>query len=314
MSLTIIISAGRSNESTRLTLRKNLVDELAGRTGIAVATMPHLYDLTADGPGTRYLQSVPGDMVVLASLYPRAAYWVLDANGIKGRLGRTSFFDEEDAEAEPTGSAEGTAEMRDRKIWCLDTRPHEDARTLLEEIERIVAGSIGEPPDASGDGEATGVEKPVCVEETTQYRWYPVVNYGRCANCLECMNFCLFGVFGVDESGQLMVEQPDACRDGCPACSRVCPSQAIMFPHNNSPAVAGDHTAAAVEYNPGLVQLFGLGNPLDLAATERNRALQETGTVDGVSQEASGDTFPAGRPAAKDYLDELADDLDKMDL
>jgi ferredoxin len=58
------------------------------------------------------------------------------------------------------------------------------------------------------------------------------------------LNFCLFGVYGLDESQRLFVEQPDACRDGCPACSRICPSQAIMFPQHSDARIAGDgHTS-----------------------------------------------------------------------
>ena len=29
-------------------------------------------------------------------------------------------------------------------------------------------------------------------------RWYPVIDYSRCTNCMECIDFCLFGVYGVD--------------------------------------------------------------------------------------------------------------------
>jgi MinD superfamily P-loop ATPase len=45
---------------------------------------------------------------------------------------------------------------------------------------------------------------------------------------MECIDFCLFGVYGVDRGETILVEQPDNCRKGCPACSRVCPENAIM--------------------------------------------------------------------------------------
>ena len=37
----------------------------------------------------------------------------------------------------------------------------------------------------------------------------------------------------------ILVEQPDNCRKGCPACSRVCPENAIIFPQHKTPAIAG---------------------------------------------------------------------------
>ena len=57
---------------------------------------------------------------------------------------------------------------------------------------------------------------------------------------MECIDFCLFGVYGIDEQETILVEQPDNCRKGCPACSRVCPENAIIFPQHKTPVIAGD--------------------------------------------------------------------------
>ena len=70
-------------------------------------------------------------------------------------------------------------------------------------------------------------------------RWYPVIDYSRCTNCMECIDFCLFGVYGVDKLDRILVESQDNCKKGCPACSRVCPEQAIIFPEYKTPAIAG---------------------------------------------------------------------------
>ena len=32
--------------------------------------------------------------------------------------------------------------------------------------------------------------------------WFPVIDYDRCTNCMQCLSFCLFGVYGVDERQQ----------------------------------------------------------------------------------------------------------------
>ena len=80
--------------------------------------------------------------------------------------------------------------------------------------------------------------------ESPKPRWYPIIDPSRCTACLECVNYCLFGVYAIGEDSRPFVDQPDACRDGCPACSRVCPSQAIMFPLYEVRIIAGyDHEA-----------------------------------------------------------------------
>ena len=76
-------------------------------------------------------------------------------------------------------------------------------------------------------------------QEAPIRRWYPVIDYSRCTNCMECIDFCLFGVYGIDGRETILVEQPDNCSKGCPACSRVCPENAIIFPRHKTPAIAG---------------------------------------------------------------------------
>jgi NAD-dependent dihydropyrimidine dehydrogenase PreA subunit len=71
-------------------------------------------------------------------------------------------------------------------------------------------------------------------------RWYPVMDGDRCTQCHHCLQFCLFGVYDLDGEGRVTVANPDACKPGCPACSRICPQGAIIFPlFAREPAVAG---------------------------------------------------------------------------
>jgi Pyruvate/2-oxoacid:ferredoxin oxidoreductase delta subunit len=71
-------------------------------------------------------------------------------------------------------------------------------------------------------------------------RWYPVVDRARCVDCGHCLQFCLFGVFGTTEGGQVAALAEDSCKTGCPACGRVCPNGAIMFPlYARDGAIAG---------------------------------------------------------------------------
>ena len=70
--------------------------------------------------------------------------------------------------------------------------------------------------------------------------WFPVIDYDRCTNCMQCLSFCLFDVYGVDDEQQIQVQNNDNCKTNCPACSRVCPEAAIMFPKYKSGPINGD--------------------------------------------------------------------------
>ena len=73
--------------------------------------------------------------------------------------------------------------------------------------------------------------------------WFPVIDYDRCTNCMQCLSFCLFGVYGVDEQQRIQVQTQDNCKTNCPACSRVCPEAAIMFPKYKSGPINGDQVS-----------------------------------------------------------------------
>jgi len=75
--------------------------------------------------------------------------------------------------------------------------------------------------------------------------WFPVIDYDRCTNCMQCLSFCLFGVYGVDAERQIQVQNQDNCKTNCPACSRVCPEAAIMFPKYKAGPINGDTVSDA---------------------------------------------------------------------
>jgi Pyruvate/2-oxoacid:ferredoxin oxidoreductase delta subunit len=70
--------------------------------------------------------------------------------------------------------------------------------------------------------------------------WFPVIDYDRCTNCMQCLSFCLFGVYGVDQQNRIQAQNHDNCKTNCPACSRVCPEAAIMFPKYKAGPINGD--------------------------------------------------------------------------
>jgi NAD-dependent dihydropyrimidine dehydrogenase PreA subunit len=59
--------------------------------------------------------------------------------------------------------------------------------------------------------------------------WYPVIDEIRCNSCGQCSDFCLFGVYQKTE-GKVSVVNPKNCKNNCPACARICPRVAIIFP------------------------------------------------------------------------------------
>ena len=75
--------------------------------------------------------------------------------------------------------------------------------------------------------------------------WFPVIDYSRCTNCMQCLTFCLFDVYGVSKDKKIEVRSPTNCKTDCPACSRVCPEVAILFPKYKGGPINGDEVRDA---------------------------------------------------------------------
>jgi MinD superfamily P-loop ATPase len=171
-------------------------------------------------------------------------------------------------------------------------------------------------PVPEGEGRLSQSFAPEQLLEAAGRRWYPVIDYSRCTNCMECIDFCLFGVYGVDGQERLLVENQDNCKKGCPACSRVCPEQAIMFPDYKTPAIAGAPIGAIGNLKIDLTKLFGGADKdaLSQAVEERDRELVADGrpavgtTVGLPKRQEHKDAKP------KDDLDNLIDALDALEL
>ena len=73
--------------------------------------------------------------------------------------------------------------------------------------------------------------------------WFPVIDYDRCTNCMQCLSFCLFDVYGVSDQQEIEVRNQAKCKTNCPACSRVCPEVAIMFPKYKAGPINGDEVS-----------------------------------------------------------------------
>jgi Pyruvate/2-oxoacid:ferredoxin oxidoreductase delta subunit len=131
-------------------------------------------------------------------------------------------------------------------------------RTSLLVLGRFEGGKPPHAEDADGEvdmsfQDITGFDTHRITETAETHRiqanaakhgewkpWFPVIDYDRCTNCMQCLSFCLFGVYGVDEQQRIQVQNNDNCKTNCPACSRVCPEAAIMFPTYKAGPINGD--------------------------------------------------------------------------
>lgn len=91
--------------------------------------------------------------------------------------------------------------------------------------EAIVQAVLGQSPEIT-----TVKAVPAIKKDGDWVPWFPVIDYDRCQTCKLCMNFCLFGVYDMTDDGHVCVKEPANCKTNCPACARVCPHQAIIFP------------------------------------------------------------------------------------
>ena len=347
--IAVVVSQGQSANPAKRQLEEDIVGGLLMEPGIDLVVIPHLYDLKADGTGMLALRGIMGNMIVLSWLYDRAARWTLDRFSIRGKEGLSlikTAEEDEDEDEEALAAKDDkprvidTLDVPNRRIYCLDLRVHSTAGPYIAEIKRIARenatplvslGLAGSPkPDQVarfaqptndtalplvGTQNQPATWAVTRIEDEGPRRWYPVIDYSRCTNCMECIDFCLFGVYGVDRAETILVEQPDNCRKGCPACSRVCPENAIIFPQHKTPTIAGA-SIVAESLKIDLSKLFGapeMGETAEQAAIrERDEQLLLAGRQAVGSSVGLPKRHEQTGGAPKDELDSLIDALDNF--
>ena len=338
MSFPVFISLGQSHHPVKRELEKEIAGQLHRHPEFDVTMIANLYDLKPDGPALEALGNVEQEMLVFSWNYQRAAHWILDRQGIRGTVGEIelqhgSADDEdeledelEDEQGEELSRVIDSRPLPERQIYCINLQSSSSAEDFIEEAERIVASSLeqwieGNPTaeqraryQQPGNPQAEDAGSlPPAIEENSARRWYPVIDFSRCTNCMECIDFCLFGVYGVDRAETILVEQPDNCRKGCPACSRVCPENAIVFPQHKTPAIAGAPVDVG-NLKIDLSLLFGKPEAADVAARERDEQLIMAGRSPVDGDELPLEKRQAGKPTLPaDELDALLDELETLE-
>jgi Pyruvate/2-oxoacid:ferredoxin oxidoreductase delta subunit len=137
-------------------------------------------------------------------------------------------------------------------------RPADLMRALLERGYAVsfVRSSSDDTHDAAAARQEPSADVSMMLETLDRTReqrglqragawkpWFPVVDYQRCTNCMQCLSFCLFDVYGVSPEGKLKVQNQSNCKTECPACSRVCPEVAIMFPKYRHGPINGEEVS-----------------------------------------------------------------------
>lgn len=108
-----------------------------------------------------------------------------------------------------------------------------EVKIHFRDVDGLDAGRIADTAEA--------VRQEVQAARHGEWKpWFPVIDYDRCTNCMQCLSFCLFGVYGVDADGRIQAQNQENCKTNCPACSRVCPEAAIMFPKYKAGPINGD--------------------------------------------------------------------------
>jgi len=104
--------------------------------------------------------------------------------------------------------------------------------------------------------------------------WYPVIDRTRCTGCGTCAEYCLFSVYtqgAATSSGErVSVTKPLNCKTGCPACARLCPEGAVIFPFCHEAELNGEVEEPAHRSADALAALLG-DDPMRLLAERRKQ-------------------------------------------
>jgi MinD superfamily P-loop ATPase len=89
-------------------------------------------------------------------------------------------------------------------------------------------------------------------------------------NCGTCSDYCLFSVYERAASGRVRVASPLNCKTGCPACARLCPVGAVIFPFCAEAELNGEVEAPVHRTADALAAALG-DDPMRVLAERRKK-------------------------------------------
>jgi NAD-dependent dihydropyrimidine dehydrogenase PreA subunit len=231
---------------------KDSILRLLASLGLAFDPVPDLCELAAH-KDPMLKEIAEGGSAAIVACHERAVRWLFAAAG---------------------------APLPEKGVEILNLR----TRGPAEVTDRLLEGAVCQSGSCACNA---GLVRALLDPQAGQWiPWFPVIDYDRCTGCRQCLDFCLFGVFAVDERGRVVVEHPENCKPNCPACARVCPEVAIIFPKYASPPINGAKVTPEDEAaDPVRVDLASLLGG-DIHATLRKRS--GAATDSGVRNPESG--------------------------
>lgn len=104
--------------------------------------------------------------------------------------------------------------------------------------------------------------------------WYPVIDRTRCSGCGTCHDYCLFSVYELSADGKgaerVRVATPLNCKTGCPACARLCPEGALLFPFCHEAELNGEVEQPVPRTRDALAAALG-DDPMRVLAERRRQ-------------------------------------------
>lgn len=201
-----------------------------------------------------------GGPVTVVACYPRAVQWLLQwagagspavpvqvynlrtqpADDILRQLGGKGLCDTPTAsvsEYVPSPAARRGIGDDSGRLSQVPEEANRNAYAVRSEYVRSSGETVASPSDVPMNQSQAAPWVP----------WFPVLDFDRCVHCRQCVSFCPFGVYAVAD-GKVTVTAPRNCKDNCPACARMCPKQAIIFPKVPDSPINGDRvTEEAVQ-------------------------------------------------------------------
>jgi Pyruvate/2-oxoacid:ferredoxin oxidoreductase delta subunit len=169
----------------------------------AVEVVPDLCGLAANRD-PRLRTWADGGSLTIVACFPRAVRWLFHAAGV---------------------SLNGQA-----RLFNMRTQSPEEIIAQIADCGLRIADS----------NQGVNPQSEITNSQSDWVPWFPVIDYDRCHNCKQCMNFCLFGVYALSDEGRVEVRKPTGCKTNCPACARMCPQKAIIFPKYADAHINGD--------------------------------------------------------------------------